>query len=52
MFPPRYSVAYFCNPDFDKRIEAMPGTYADEAEKKYEGITSGEYLLQRLAATY
>ncbi len=30
----------------------MPGTYADETDKKYGGITSGEYLFQRLAATY
>lgn len=30
----------------------MPGTYKTEAEKKYEGITSGEWLTQRLAATY
>ncbi|PQK12131.1 hypothetical protein BB8028_0003g07490 [Beauveria bassiana] len=52
VYPPRYSVAYFCNPNADKLIEAMPGTYADEADKKYEGITSGDYLFQRLAATY
>ncbi|KAJ6781497.1 hypothetical protein PWT90_06313 [Aphanocladium album] len=52
VYPPRYSIAYFCNPNFDKMIEAMPGTYSDESEKKYKGITSGEYLIQRLAATY
>lgn len=51
--PPRYSVAYFCNPDFDKYIEALPGTWEDEeGGKKYEGINSGEYLVQRLSATY
>ncbi|KAJ2971257.1 hypothetical protein NQ176_g7782 [Zarea fungicola] len=52
VFPPRYSVAYFCNPNFDRLIEAMPGTYNAEVEKKYEGITSGDYLVQRLAATF
>ncbi|KAM3514624.1 hypothetical protein MY11210_001730 [Beauveria gryllotalpidicola] len=52
VYPPRYSVAYFCNPNADKLIEAMPGTYADEADRKYEGITSGDFLFQRLAATY
>ncbi|KAM3506146.1 hypothetical protein MY10362_002532 [Beauveria mimosiformis] len=52
VYPPRYSVAYFCNPNDDKLIEAMPGTYADEADKKYEGIMSGDFLFQRLAATY
>ncbi|KAG5300813.1 oxidoreductase [Histoplasma ohiense] len=51
--PARYSVAYFCNPNFDRFIEAIPGTYGGElGEKKYEGINSGEYLVRRLAATY
>lgn len=49
----RYSVAYFCNPNFDKWIEALPGTWEGEkGGKKYEGINSGDYLVQRLAATY
>lgn len=51
-YPARYSIAYFCNPNFNKFIEAIPGTYGDEKEKRYEGINSGEYLVQRLAATY
>ncbi|KAK0621239.1 thymine dioxygenase [Bombardia bombarda] len=50
--PPRYSIAYFCNPNFKDHIEALPGTFGTEAEKKYEGINSGQYLIQRLAATY
>lgn len=50
--PARYSIAYFCNPDFDKYIEAIEGTYDSEKGKKYDGIYSGEYLVQRLAATY
>jgi isopenicillin N synthase-like dioxygenase len=52
-YPARYSVAYFCNPNMDKFIEALPGTYGEGiAEKKYEGINSGQYLVQRLTATY
>ncbi|KAK3301940.1 oxygenase [Chaetomium strumarium] len=51
-YPPRYSIAYFCNPNFKDWIEAIPGTYATEADKKYVGINSGEYLTQRLKATY
>ncbi|KAK3997363.1 hypothetical protein QBC44DRAFT_315865 [Cladorrhinum sp. PSN332] len=51
-YPPRYSIAYFCNPNFKDFIEAIPGTYASETEKKYEGINSGQYLVQRLTATY
>jgi len=51
--PARYSCAYFCNPNFDKQIEAIEGTYGGEkGERKYKGINSGDYLVQRLAATY
>ena len=51
--PPRYSIAYFGNPDFDKWIEALPGTWEGEMDgKRYEGVNSGEYLVQRLSATY
>ena len=51
---PTYSICYryFCNPNFKSHIEAIPGTYTTEAEKKYDGINSGDYLVQRLAATY
>ncbi|KAM0275102.1 hypothetical protein ACHAQH_007539 [Verticillium albo-atrum] len=52
VYPPRYSIAYFCNPNYKDHIEALPGTFASEAEKKYEGINSGKYLVQRLTATY
>jgi isopenicillin N synthase-like dioxygenase len=51
--PARYSIAYFCNPNFEKFIDAIPGTYGgDKGEKKYEGIKSGDYLVTRLEATY
>ncbi|KAF2733962.1 Clavaminate synthase-like protein [Polyplosphaeria fusca] len=50
-YPPRYSIAYFCNPNFKRMIEAIPGTY-EAAGKKYEGIQSGEYIVRRLTATY
>jgi hypothetical protein len=43
---------YFCNPNFKDLIEVLPGTYATEKEKKYESINSGDYLVQRLTATY
>lgn len=52
MFPARYSIAYFCNPNADKLIETLPGTYADEISKKYRPVTSGDYIEMRLAATY
>ncbi|KAI1494822.1 hypothetical protein F5X96DRAFT_676274 [Biscogniauxia mediterranea] len=52
VYPARYSIAYFCNPNFKSHIEAIPGTYASEQDRKYEGINSGQYLVQRLTATY
>ncbi|KAL9533406.1 2-oxoglutarate-Fe(II) type Oxidoreductase [Sphaerulina musiva] len=50
--PARYSIAYFCNPNFDRFIDAIPSTYDASRPKKYEGINSGDYLEQRLSATY
>ncbi|KAL8732784.1 MAG: hypothetical protein Q9166_002566 [cf. Caloplaca sp. 2 TL-2023] len=51
--PPRYSVAYFCNPNYDKWIEALPGTWENvEGGKKYPGINARDYLVSRLSATY
>ena len=35
---PRYSIAYFCNPNFDRFIDAIPGTYGELKAKKYQGI--------------
>ncbi|KAI1505427.1 hypothetical protein F5X99DRAFT_244120 [Biscogniauxia marginata] len=52
VYPARYSIAYFCNPNFKSHIEAIPGTYTTEQDRKYEGINSGQYLVQRLTATY
>ncbi|KAL3495154.1 hypothetical protein BJX62DRAFT_196187 [Aspergillus germanicus] len=53
VYPDRYSIAYFCNPNHDKFIEAIPGTYGEDiSNAKYPGITAGDYLVQRLAATY
>lgn len=52
-YPARYSVAYFCHPDFDRWIEALPGTFGGEkGAKKYEGVNSLDYLVNRLDATY
>jgi len=44
--------SYFCSPNADVFIEALPGTFASEEEKHYPGINAGEYLLQRLSQTY
>lgn len=51
-YPSRYSIAYFCQPDNEKVIEALDGTFSGEADKKYPPIKAGEYLVQRWSATY
>ncbi|KAG5974963.1 hypothetical protein E4U55_007927 [Claviceps digitariae] len=50
--PPRYSIAYFCHPNRSSFIDTLPGTYATVDDKKYRGIISGEYIIQRLTTTY
>ncbi|KAJ5568466.1 hypothetical protein N7450_010952 [Penicillium hetheringtonii] len=53
-YPSRYSIAYFCNPNNDKVIKALPGTYGEDLHvaKKYTDVLAGDYLVQRLAETY
>jgi isopenicillin N synthase-like dioxygenase len=36
--PARYSIAYFCNPNYERLIDAIPGTYGEMKEKKYEPV--------------
>lgn len=54
IYPARYSIAYFCNPNNDKVIKALPGTYSEDNSiaKKYTDVTAGDYLVQRLTETY
>ena len=49
--PPRYSIAYFCNPNYERTIKAIPGTY-EKVGRKYEDVQSGEYIIGMLTATY
>jgi len=51
-YPARYSIAYFCNPNFDRLIETIPSTCKTGERPKYESVNSGEYLVRRLTATY
>jgi isopenicillin N synthase-like dioxygenase len=54
-YPARYSIAYFCNPNWDATIECLSGCYGDTAggrEKRYSPINTHEYLVSRLKATY
>ncbi|KAI9058366.1 Clavaminate synthase-like protein [Trametes sanguinea] len=52
MTPDRYSIPYFCSTDFDLTVDCLPGTYSETNPKKYEPITAGEYIQQRLASLY
>ncbi|KAI0754975.1 thymine dioxygenase [Daedaleopsis nitida] len=52
MVPDRYSIPYFCAPEFTAVVECLPGTFSDENPPKYEPISAEQYILQRLAATY
>ena len=54
-FPARYSIAYFCNPNWDATIECLDGCYGDAQggrEKRYSPVNTHEYLVSRLKATY
>ena len=50
VYPARYSIAYFCNPNFDCQIEAIPNTVV--GERRYSGVRAGEHLVKRLTETY
>lgn len=54
-FPARYSIAYFCNPNWDATIECLDNCYGDAQggrEKRYTPVNTHEYLVSRLKATY
>jgi isopenicillin N synthase-like dioxygenase len=48
----RYSIAFFCQPDSDAEIACLPTCQSSDNPPLYPPITSGEYLLSRLQATY
>lgn len=36
--PARYSIAYFCHPNYDSIIDAIPSTFSEERPKRYEPV--------------
>jgi isopenicillin N synthase-like dioxygenase len=48
----RYSIAFFLDPNPDTLVEVLPTCIGPERPAKYPPIRSGEYLTQRLDATY
>lgn len=45
----RYSIAYFHQPNFDASISCIPTCLQDGATPRYETVTSGQYLLGKVA---
>lgn len=48
----RYSIAFFCQPDAEAEIVCLPSCQSPDNPPRYPPVTSGEYLLSRLQATY
>lgn len=52
MTPARQSIAFFCNPNFDATIESLPSCTSTSNPSKYPPLTTEQYIVGRLAATY
>ena len=48
----RYSIAFFCQPNFDTEISCLESCQEADRPPLYPPIASGDYLLSRLQATY
>lgn len=48
----RFSIAYFHQPDFDAEISCIPTCVAVGEQPRYESVTSGAYLLDKVARTH
>jgi len=44
----RYSIPFFCHPNPDMSLDALPQCVTDENPKRDEPITANDYLMQRL----
>ncbi|KAI9352259.1 Clavaminate synthase-like protein [Zopfochytrium polystomum] len=52
VYPARYSIAFFSNPNMDSVISALPGVVPAGEQPKYPPIKTFDYLVMRLSATY
>ncbi|KAH9891881.1 Clavaminate synthase-like protein [Cubamyces lactineus] len=48
----RYSIPLFFGTDYDVKLEPIPSCVSPERPAKYEVVTAGEYVKERLKATY
>ncbi|MGV0027811.1 isopenicillin N synthase family dioxygenase [Phormidesmis priestleyi] len=51
-FRSRYSIAFFCQPDYDVEIACLPTCQSADNPPRYAPVLSGDYLLSRLQAAY
>ena len=47
----RLSIAYFVHPNFDAKIECLGKNLNPEDKPKYEVITAGEHIRQKMEAS-
>jgi isopenicillin N synthase-like dioxygenase len=52
LIPRRQSIAFFCNPNGRAEISCLPNCHGSGQEKKYETVTTEDYIVGRLRATY
>jgi isopenicillin N synthase-like dioxygenase len=48
----RISLPFFCQPNYDAVISALPSCFDSARPPKYPPITSGENMLQKRAKTF
>ncbi|MGA7802961.1 MAG: 2OG-Fe(II) oxygenase family protein [Gammaproteobacteria bacterium] len=48
----RYSIAFFCDPDSATEVVTLPACVSGERPDRYPPVQAGEYIRQRLNATY
>jgi isopenicillin N synthase-like dioxygenase len=48
----RYSIALFVDPDADVQIECIKSCQSRQRRARYPGITAGEHIRQKIAATH
>jgi len=48
----RYSIPFFLGVNYDTVIDALPGCVTEDRPRKYEPVIAGDYVQQRLDATY
>jgi len=44
MYPSRYSIAYFAGANPETYVDALPGTYESEKDKKWAGVVTRDYV--------